>query len=293
MTERQTLLEEEYRRKKAEYPFYCYRMPEWELNRPVVPVHWHNEMEIFYSEACGSLYIDKTEYDVVPGDIFFINPGLIHRTFRKSHGLMSHIVFSLGILKTMSGGNEVNKRIDAMLEQKIQIKAKAEQGSEWYNELLPVISGILKYQEKIIEIGHESCMVTAYLFAMFASCYKADCFHYADENYLYGVQYVTRIMEYIGEHYREPLNVSTLAKYLSISETYLFRLFRDYVDCTPINYINSVRLREAYRLLEEGMDVTGTAAAVGIQNVSYFIKLFKSTTGQTPLGWIKEKKERT
>ena len=100
-------------------------------------------------------------------------------------------------------------------------------------------------------------------------------------------------MEYIGEHYREPLNVSTLAKYLSISETYLFRLFRNYVGCTPINYINSVRLREAYRLLEEGMDVTGTAAAVGIQNVSYFIKLFKSTTGQTPLGWIKEKKERT
>ena len=41
------------------------------------------------------------------------------------------------------------------------------------------------------------------------------------------------------------------------------------------------------------MDVTGTAAAVGIQNVSYFIKLFKSTMGQTPLGWIKEKKERT
>lgn len=268
-------------------------MPEWELNRPVVPVHWHNEMEIFYSEACGSLYIDKTEYDVVPGDIFFINPGLIHRTFRKSHGLMSHIVFSLGILKTMSGGNEVNKRIDAMLEQKIQIKAKAEQGSEWYNDLLPIISGILEYQEKIIEIGHESCMVTAYLFAMFASCYRADCFHYADENYLYGVQYVTRIMEYIGEHYREPLNVSTLAKYLSISETYLSRLFRNYVGCTPINYINSVRLREAYRLLEEGMDVTGTAAAVGIQNVSYFIKLFKSTTGQTPLGWIKEKKERT
>ena len=266
-------------------------MPDEELNRPLVPVHWHNEMEIFYSEACGSLYIDKTEYDVVPGDIFFINPGLIHRTFRKSHGLMSHIVFSLGILKTMSGGEDVNKRIDAMLEQKIQIKAKAEQGSEWYNELLPVISGILEYQEKIIEIGHESCMVTAYLFAMFASCYKADCFHCADENYLYGVQYVTRIMEYIGEHYREPLNVSTLAKYLSISETYLFRLFRDYVGCTPINYINSVRLREAYRLLEEGMDVTGTAADVGIQNVSYFIKLFKSTTGQTPLGWIKEKRK--
>ena len=80
---------------------------------------------------------------------------------------------------------------------------------------------------------------------------------------------------------------------MNLSPTYLYSLFRTYLGVTPLNYINSVRLREAYGLLEEGRSVTEAASGVGIPNVSYFIKLFKSATGVTPFQWKSRKKQNT
>ena len=118
-----------------------------------------------------------------------------------------------------------------------------------------------------------------------AVCLKSPCVEERGTNSHEKLRYVMEMMDYINDHYQESLTAEYLAKQINLSPTYLYALFRDYIGITPVNYINSIRLREAYRLLEQGMSVTQTATAVGIPNVSYFIKLFKSATGQTPLQW--------
>ena len=53
--EKDVLLEIEQRCFSAKFPFYVYRIPD-HVN---VPIHWHSEMEILYTEAYGKVYINN------------------------------------------------------------------------------------------------------------------------------------------------------------------------------------------------------------------------------------------
>ncbi len=289
MDNRDAHFEIENRRDSNDFKFWCYRMPDDGENVPLVPPHWHTAMEIVYSETYGTLYINDKAYDMEPGSIFFVNPSVLHRTFRKKHGLMIHIVFDPNLLKISAGNNPCNDLIDDIIAQNRRFKEKVERDSTLYEELLPVVKLILDYAEETVSYGYESCSVISLLYAVFAAAMKANHFEYINAYNLYGMHYVADAMHYIDEHYSENLTVGELAKKINVSPTYLYRLFRDYVGTTPINYINSIRLRAAYKLLDSGHNVTETAMAVGIPNISYFIKLFKSATGETPLSWLKGK----
>lgn len=289
MKNRDTQYESEKRRDESDFKFWCYRMPDEGENIPLVPPHWHTEMEIVYSEAYGTLYINDKAYEMEPGSIFFVNPNLLHRTYRRSHGLMVHIVFDPELLKICVPDNPCNALIDEITEQNRKFKETVPKGTELYRELLPMIHGIMEYIEKNVSYGYESCAVISLLFSVFSSVMKANHFEYINAYNLYGMRYVADAMRYIDEHYSENLTVAELAGNTNISATYLYKLFRDYVGTTPINYINSIRLKAAYKLLDSGHNVTETAMAVGIPNISYFIKLFKTATGDTPLSWLKKK----
>ncbi len=285
-----TLYETEERRANADFPFFCYRIPADFTAYPLVPAHWHNETELFYAEACGRLFINDREYRVDKSDVFFINPRQIHRTCREERGCMLHIVFDLRLLKTECR-NPVNELIDSIISQKKQFAPAVLQDTPAYADILGVVKKIIDAaEEKTMSFGYDSCRIASLLFELMATCYRHDRFECVDERSLYGIRYVAEIKEYINGNYQESLNVASLARKMNMSESYLYRLFRDYAGITPINYINSVRLRTAYGLLRSGKNVTETAEAVGIPNVSYFIKLFKTATGQTHLSWIKNKK---
>lgn len=284
-----TLHEVEKRRETSSFPFFCYRLWFGQNGHELVPLHWHNEMELLYTEAQGILYINDQEYPVVPGDIFFINPGLLHHTWRKSSGSMYHIVFDLRLLKNPITENEVSTKIEEWISRKIQVLTCPKQDSRLYDRLLPILRELTEYSETPITTGYEICRIMSLLFSLLSVFYEENCFLHVGENSLYGMDHVTKIMDYIGQNYKSPITVREIAGYMKLSESYIYSLFRDYVGATPVNYINSVRIRESYRLLEDGRNVTETAAEVGFINVSYFIKLFKNATGMTPHHWLKNK----
>ncbi len=288
-----TLHEVEKRRESSSFPFYCYRLWFGRPDSDLVPLHWHNEMEILYTEAHGILYINDREYPVVPGDILFINPGLLHRTFRRSEGNMYHIVFDLRLLMNSAGHDSVNALIEDWICRKKQVGVFPERDSSLYAGLLPLVKSLTGYADAPIRPGTESCRILSVLFSLLAVFHEENRFIHVEESSLYGMEYVTRILEYIDHNYRNAITVHSLADHIKLSETYIYRLFRDYVGVTPVGYINTVRLREAYLLLESGLTVTETAAEVGFINVSYFIKIFKNATGMTPYQWLKNRKNNS
>ena len=54
---------------------------------------------------------------------------------------------------------------------------------------------------------------------------------------------VSRAMDYISDHYMEPIRVEQLAKYSHLSETHFRRVFTEYMHMGPLEYINTVRIR--------------------------------------------------
>ncbi|WP_460325582.1 bifunctional transcriptional activator/DNA repair enzyme AdaA [Paenibacillus sp. YSY-4.3] len=96
-------------------------------------------------------------------------------------------------------------------------------------------------------------------------------------------EWVEQIAGYIDAHYREKLTLDTLAEMCHGSPYHLHRTFKRIKGVTPALYLQQKRMNMAAEYLcTNDKAISEIAEKVGIGNTSYFITLFKKTTGQTP-----------
>lgn len=88
---------------------------------------------------------------------------------------------------------------------------------------------------------------------------------------------------YIEENMKEPMSVSALCNKFHLSRSALYSLSREYFSCGITDYIARRRISRAKELLKaKNLNISGVAAEVGFDDVSYFIRFFKKHTGITP-----------
>lgn len=86
----------------------------------------------------------------------------------------------------------------------------------------------------------------------------------------------------------EPPSLPALARLGGLSESKLKRLFKQVFGDTVHHYFQTVRLREAARLLhEQQLSVTEVAYQLGFQNLSHFGRLFERYSGLKPKKYSK------
>lgn len=84
-------------------------------------------------------------------------------------------------------------------------------------------------------------------------------------------------------HLRAPLTAGQLARMLSVSTTYLARLFRVYLHTTPTAWIHREKLSYARELLcHSGMNVTEISLYLGYMDAFYFSRQYKRLFGVSP-----------
>lgn len=89
---------------------------------------------------------------------------------------------------------------------------------------------------------------------------------------------------YIMQNFSNPeLNLAMVAEHVNLSPSYVSQLFKRMDNCTFTEYLNSVRIEHAKKLLSTThMRVYEVSDAVGYQNSKYFFQLFKQLTGKRP-----------
>lgn len=89
---------------------------------------------------------------------------------------------------------------------------------------------------------------------------------------------------YIMQNSSNPeLNLARVAEHVNLSPSYVSHLFKRIDNCTFTEYLNSVRIEHAKKLLSTThMRVYEVSDAVGYQNSKYFFQLFKQLTGKRP-----------
>ena len=96
--------------------------------------------------------------------------------------------------------------------------------------------------------------------------------------------HVARMKEIFDTDYAHSHSLAALESSLGVSR---YRLCQDFSDCIgvpPIQYLNRVRLKAARTLLRTTtLTIREVSAAVGIENTTHFINLFKKDAGITPL----------
>jgi AraC-like DNA-binding protein len=97
---------------------------------------------------------------------------------------------------------------------------------------------------------------------------------------------IAAAIEYIRQNLTDRLNVSELSKVACMSESNFFRIFKNEMGTTPVEFINEMKIQRAASLLRDPhIQVKEVYLACGFNNVSYFIRAFKKIMHQTPAAY--------
>lgn len=100
---------------------------------------------------------------------------------------------------------------------------------------------------------------------------------------------VSTVKTYIESHLSEELDRDTLASMVYLNADYLSHLFKKDTGSSLINYIIDRRIDRSKELLLKGeMNIRDIAITCGFQNISYFSRQFKKSTGMTPRQFRKQ-----
>ena len=100
---------------------------------------------------------------------------------------------------------------------------------------------------------------------------------------------VSSFLESVFNPDRLPGTIASYAKEAAISENYLSRLVKQSTGRSVGAWIDIVRIQRAKRLLSStDLSIIDIAASVGVEDQSYFSRLFKKETGITPSAFRKK-----
>ncbi|NOU66620.1 helix-turn-helix domain-containing protein [Paenibacillus sp. LMG 31461] len=97
------------------------------------------------------------------------------------------------------------------------------------------------------------------------------------------------VYEYLENNYDKDITLDGLAEKLSISRSYLSTYFKEKTGNNFVDYVNSVRIDKAKKLLlTPDIRIQDAAQLVGYQNINSFNRMFKKSTGFTPSEYRKK-----
>jgi two-component system response regulator YesN len=95
--------------------------------------------------------------------------------------------------------------------------------------------------------------------------------------------FVAEAIGFLGEHFREDINMSVVANHVSVNYTYFSEKFKEHTGVNFNDYLKRLRIEEAKRGLEKGCyKVYEVATNSGFGDVKHFTKTFKEITGVSP-----------
>ncbi len=94
-------------------------------------------------------------------------------------------------------------------------------------------------------------------------------------------QKMNRVLQFIEQHLADRMTIEQLASLVHYHPNYFIRAFHSVLGCSPIQYINRMRLDKARQLLASELSIGNIARNVGIEQHN-FSSMFKSYTGFSP-----------
>lgn len=272
-----------------EYPFEQYYMRQFD--KPFqFPVHWHDEMEIIYVKE-GQLHvsIEGEDFYGKEGDVFFVNPRELHLMGAKDFQVKYYtLIFPLEFIsfQTMDeleirllGPLRSNKLVLPHMITDEKIRKDIAENLDVITKINEGISGRNRVKTSI-ELHHIKTRIK--LLEIFQILYEMSLLEEVNSSAQGDTQ--REMLMFIQSNFDKKITLAMLADEFHLSEKYVSRYFVEHFRIPFSNYVNHIRLSQAKKLLETtDLAVTEVALSCGFQNVSYFIRSFKSSYGVSPL----------
>lgn len=94
---------------------------------------------------------------------------------------------------------------------------------------------------------------------------------------------IRRVLQFMDQHYAEPLTLSHLASQAGLSPAHFLRVFKTVMGRAPIEHLIRVRIRQAKQLLADvRLNISEVAYRVGYSDPHYFARQFRASDGLSP-----------
>lgn len=266
----------------ADFPFNIY-LCSIPLDFPLVPAHWHNDMEIIYiKKGQGQITIDLAPIVVHEGDIVVVPPGQLHaiEQFENQSMEYENIMFQLNMLMAVQRDICTDGFFQPLLQRQIGIWNHYTPDSSIY----PVLSGCLNTMDNICKTfapGYELA-VKGQLFTFFHSLFsfiREPLPSHENKS----LDRLKDILKYVETNYSDKISIADAADICGFSQSHFMKFFKNNMAVSFTDYLNDYRLTMAARLLISSSDaIVNVAAETGFDNLSYFNRLFKRKYGCTP-----------
>jgi len=253
----------------------------------VLDTHWHEEAEFFMLVEGEILFqVDTDYFPLRAGEAVFIESGDIHAAYvlNESPCRFFAIVFHPDLLASAQYDTIQQNTILPLQEKRQSFPRHIKPDIPWQQELLRHLERMMEaYDTKMP--GYEAFMKGS-LFIMLSQIAvegRSVNRSQSDDADTTKINRLKKIILYIQENYREPIRTHDLSELIPMSEGQFCRFFKAMTRKTPVDYINSYRVRQAADLLQQTeRKISDIALEVGFDNVSYFIKVFRKAMKCSP-----------
>ncbi|WP_239628575.1 AraC family transcriptional regulator [Paenibacillus sp. H1-7] len=246
--------------------------------------HYHDFYEIYYLFGGERYYyLENHIYHVTKGSVVFVNKNDIHKTLEG--GKLGHdravIYFTERFLRRFQGED---------LELMLSPFRSGSKIMSFNNQQQSYIENLLfqmkkEYADAALPGRSVFCEALLVQLLLFLSRISQESSQVTPQP-LGGK--MAEIIEYCNDHYTKPLTLESVSSQFFISPYYLSRLFKRSTGFHFPEYINTLRIREAQRLLrEESAKMIDISERVGYSTVTHFNRTFKQVTGMAPLTYKK------
>lgn len=256
-------------------------------NRPVGPLgrmHLHSEIELLYITK-GSL-LCHTEHSAVPakeGDVLFVNSHIPHFAEVLTAGT-DFIMVQFGYPTQVPEPFQYLVKYLSRTTYPCHVFLASQEET---NFLVSKIGSLLVDSQK--ELRSRGYLMNAKKYELLAFLHQNEFL--TDESELLGQinrEAVLPMVNYINDHYSQPISLYDISSALNLHPNYLCRLFKKNTGKTLMDYLNFVRICQAETLLNAGHSVAEVAELTGFSSQSYFNKVFKKHLVLTPSEYKKQ-----
>lgn len=239
---------------------------------PDFPAHVHDDIELVYTKhGRGTAYCDGKKYTLADGTWFLAFPNQVHHYADCADGEYWVLIM---------------KPFDLLRYEQIFIKGVPDSAVYCLkNGQDDGLGSLLETTYREYDRDGYSDVIAAYLTVIFGKLLPL----FPVKKMEFSRETVLKILQYCTAHYKEDLTVASVADSLGLSRSCVSHVFSTRISMNFCDYINSLRLAEAEKILKnKSYTITEVAGMSGFPTIRTFNRAFLKKHGISPSAYRKQ-----
>ncbi len=267
----------------TEFPCAGYESTHTNQADDVIPWHWHEEFEVVcILEGQMKLMVPNRTIHLKAGEICFINANILHYAEGDPKCTLQSFVFHPYLISGNDYSAIYRRYMSPIIEHKGLLIWQPKEPTGFFDSFRTAFDTL-----KEDSFGYEltvqrflSKIIQEIVFDVECDLIKEEVLNSSDPD----SQRIRIMLEYIHEHFGDPLSVQTIAESANLSDRECHRCFQRTIQVSPTQYLLKYRIMKAAEMLLSLRQKTISEIALdcGFESPSNFSMLFKRYYQMTP-----------